>query len=85
MELAKLTSKGQITIPKQIRSRLKLKEGDKIFFIEEKGKIYFQNGSQIALTVLQKEMEGVATKSNFRSERDIVNYIKKMRHNTSLT
>ena len=85
MELAKLTSKGQITIPKQIRSRLKLKEGDQVFFIEEKGKIYFQNGSQIALTELQKEMKGVATKSGFRSERDVVNYIKAMRHNTSLT
>jgi len=40
MELAKLTSKGQITIPKQIRAKLRLKEGDKVFFLEEKGKIF---------------------------------------------
>jgi AbrB family looped-hinge helix DNA binding protein len=45
MELAKLTSKGQITIPVEIRKRLKLKKGDKVFFLEEKGMIYFQNAS----------------------------------------
>jgi AbrB family looped-hinge helix DNA binding protein len=73
MELAKLTSKGQITIPKQIRKKLKLKEGDKVFFIEEKGKIYFQNASQIALTELQDKMEGQAKKAGFNSEEDILN------------
>ena len=33
MELAKVTSKGQITIPLQIRRKLKLKEGDKVFWL----------------------------------------------------
>ncbi|MBR5508946.1 MAG: AbrB/MazE/SpoVT family DNA-binding domain-containing protein, partial [Lachnospiraceae bacterium] len=35
MELAKVTSKGQITIPIEIRRKLGLKEGDKVLFIEE--------------------------------------------------
>jgi hypothetical protein len=52
---------------------LKLKEGDKVFFIEEKGKIYFQNASQIALTELQDKMEGQAKKAGFNSEEDILN------------
>ena len=39
MELAKVTSKGQITIPLMIRNRLQLKTGDKVFFEESKGKI----------------------------------------------
>ncbi|ERG67982.1 AbrB/MazE/SpoVT family DNA-binding domain-containing protein [Exiguobacterium chiriqhucha] len=34
MELAKLTSKGQITVPKKIRSLLQVDEGDRIAFIE---------------------------------------------------
>ena len=31
---SKLTSKGQVTIPKEIRARLKLKEGDYIEWVE---------------------------------------------------
>ena len=33
MEVAKITSKGQITIPISIRRRLELSEGDKVLFI----------------------------------------------------
>ena len=35
MELAKVTSKGQITIPIEIRKKLGIKNGDKILFVEE--------------------------------------------------
>jgi len=35
MELAKLTSKGQVTIPKKIREALHVGEGDRIAFIEQ--------------------------------------------------
>ena len=41
MELARITSKGQITIPVRIRKKLNLKEGDKVIFIEEGDKIIF--------------------------------------------
>jgi len=35
-----LTSKGQLTVPKEVRERLKLKTGDKIqFMINKEGKI----------------------------------------------
>ena len=79
MELAKVTSKGQITIPVQIRKKLKLKEGDKVFFSEEKGKVIFQNASQVALSSFQKEMVGEAKKVGFKSEEDVINYIKEIR------
>jgi AbrB family looped-hinge helix DNA binding protein len=79
MELAKLTSKGQITIPIEIRKKLKLKEGDKVFFLEEKGKIYFENASQAALRDFQGEMTGQAAKAGFQSEDDVVEYIKSIR------
>ncbi len=37
MATAKLTSKGQVTIPKEVRSRLGLHAGDDIEFVEEQG------------------------------------------------
>ena len=37
MELAKVTSKGQVTIPIEIRKKLGIKNGDKELFIEESG------------------------------------------------
>ena len=42
MELARISSKGQITIPKEVRKKLNLKEGDKVLFIEEDGKVVIQ-------------------------------------------
>jgi len=35
MEMAKVTSKGQITIPVSIRRRLGINEGDKLLFIDQ--------------------------------------------------
>jgi AbrB family looped-hinge helix DNA binding protein len=37
MSTAKVTSKGQVTIPKDIRDRLGIKVGDEIDFVEERG------------------------------------------------
>ncbi|MCL2422242.1 MAG: AbrB/MazE/SpoVT family DNA-binding domain-containing protein, partial [Defluviitaleaceae bacterium] len=39
MELAKITTRGQITIPAAIRRRLSVKDGDKVIFFEENGRI----------------------------------------------
>jgi antitoxin PrlF len=39
MELAKITIRGQITIPVAIRKKLGVKDGDKVVFIEENGRI----------------------------------------------
>ena len=43
MELAKLTTKGQITIPAEIRKRLNVQAGDKVVFLEENGRIFIEN------------------------------------------
>jgi AbrB family looped-hinge helix DNA binding protein len=79
MELAKITSKGQITIPQEIRKKLNLKQGDKVIFYEEDGKIYFQNSSFVALSEIQDEMKGKAKKIGFRDPSDVSDYIKKTR------
>ena len=45
MELAKVMSKGQVTIPINIRKKLNLKEGDKILFIEKDGNMVIANSA----------------------------------------
>ncbi|UTY23126.1 AbrB/MazE/SpoVT family DNA-binding domain-containing protein [Treponema denticola] len=79
MELAKLTSKGQITIPLAIRNMLGLKTGDKVFFEESRGKVYITNASQIALANIQTQMQGEAEKAGFQTEDDVIAYIKELR------
>ena len=79
MELAKVTSKGQITIPLVIRDMLGLKSGDKVFFEEIKGKVYIANASQITLSNIQTQMRGEAGKAGFQTEDDVVAYIKELR------
>ena len=47
MELAKLTTKGQITIPAEIRKKLKVQAGDKVVFLEENGRIFIENSEKM--------------------------------------
>lgn len=49
MELAKVTSKGQITIPLSIRKLLSIKDGDKVLFVQEGNKVIMTNASMNAL------------------------------------
>ncbi|GHU44975.1 AbrB family transcriptional regulator [Spirochaetia bacterium] len=82
MEIAKVTSKGQITIPRDIRVRMDLKKGDKILIFEENGKYFFQNSASIALKALenfQNSMKGEAEKAGFNNPEDVVQYIKSLR------
>ena len=79
MELAKVTSKGQITIPLTIRNLLGLKTGDKVFFEESRGKVYITNASQITLSNIQAQMQGEAEKAGFQTEEDVITYIKELR------
>ena len=79
MELAKLTYKGQITIPLAIRNMLGLKTGDKVFFEESCGKIYITNASQRTLSNAQTYMQGEAEKAGFQTEDDVIAYIKELR------
>ncbi len=79
MEIAKMTSKGQITIPIEIRKRLKLSEGDKVIFIEEGDRYFLANSSIIAFREMQKVMEGAAEAAGINDEEDVNQLIKNIR------
>jgi AbrB family looped-hinge helix DNA binding protein len=58
MSVSTVTSKGQTTIPKDIRKRLKLHAGDKIdFIVESEGRVVIEPA-----TVDVKELEGILYK-----------------------
>lgn len=79
MELARVSTKGQITIPIEIRKKLNLKEGDKVLFVEEDGNIFVLNASLIALKEIQENMKGEGDKQDFNSEDEVNQYIEKIR------
>ena len=84
MELAKVTSKGQITIPIDIRKKLGIKGGDKILFIEESGKIYMINSSMDALHEAQKAFVGEAERLGLKNDDDVMMMIKKFREESAV-
>ena len=81
MELAKVTTKGQITIPKSIRERLNIKDGSKIIFLEKGNDIIIKNAAMISLEKIQNAFEGEAERLNLNSEKDVVELIKEERKN----
>ncbi len=79
MELAKITSKGQITIPVAIRRMLGLKDGDKVMFIEEGGKVLMTNASMEALLEAQRAFKGIAEEIGVKNEQDVADMVKEIR------
>jgi len=79
MELAKVTSKGQITIPLEIRKMLNLKEGSKVLFFRKGDEIVIKNSAMLALEEVQEAFDGEAERLGLVSEEDVVELIKKYR------
>ena len=79
MELAKLTSKGQLTVPVAIRKKLRLKEGDKVVFLSDDDGIRIVNASVLALEKIQKAFAGEAERLGLTTEQDVVDMVKEVR------
>ena len=78
---AKITSKGQITIPKSIRDLLDLKEGSKIIFIQKGRDIIIKNSAMLSLEKIQNAFDGEAERLALETEEDVVKMIKEFRKN----
>lgn len=79
MDVAKISSKGQITIPVSVRNKLKLRAGDKIIIFEENGRFYFENSAMLAFKRAEEAFAGEALKAGFEAEDDLQNYMKEIR------
>jgi AbrB family looped-hinge helix DNA binding protein len=81
MELAKITTRGQITIPIEIRRKLGVKDGDKVVFLEENGRIVMGNAAMLALKMAQESFNGEAERLGLKTEQDVVDLVKDVRRN----
>ena len=74
MSAATITSKGQITIPKDIRALLDLHSGDKInFIVEESGEVRFLPATQDVNTlkgIIAKPKKAVSVEQMKASIKD---------------
>lgn len=59
---ATITSKGQITLPKEVRDRYGLKPGDTVEFLEEKGKTWLH-----ARTMRATDLAGILHKPGMKA------------------
>ena len=76
---AKVMSKGQVTIPKDVRAVLGVKSGDKVTFIVEGDVVRVVNAASYAMQVLQQQMAGEAAKAGIASEEDVAELVSTMR------
>jgi antitoxin PrlF len=76
---AKVMSKGQVTIPRDIRQRLRIAEGDRVTFICEGDYAIVMNANLYAMKTLQKEMSGAFEEAEIKSEEDIMQLVKDVR------
>lgn len=79
VENAKVMSKGQITLPKDIREALKLGVGDRVTLIYENNQVILMNSAVYAMDILQKGMKGEGEKSGLTDEADIMALVNDVR------
>jgi AbrB family looped-hinge helix DNA binding protein len=82
MNICTLSSKGQITIPADIRRKFGLSGGHKFFLFENDDSIVIENNvhpNVLAMKEFQEAMAGEAERVGWKSEEDVVEYCKEIR------
>jgi AbrB family looped-hinge helix DNA binding protein len=80
LDISRVKAKGQITIPVQMRDILGIKEGDKVVFVEQNGKVFLENATKVAFREIQAAFAGEAEKSGITNEGDVNRLVKEVRH-----
>ena len=79
LNTAKVMSKGQITLPIDIRKNMRLSTGDRIALIYENDRVIMINPAIYAMETLQKEMKVEWEKAEINNEEDIINLCREIR------
>ena len=72
---ARVMSKGQVTIPKNVRAALGIDTGDRVTFIVDGTNVRIVNSAVYALMRFQEQMGGQAEKAGIMSEEDVAEWI----------
>ena len=72
---ARVMSKGQVTIPKNVRAALGIDTGDRVTFIVDGNNVRVVNSAVYALMKFQEQMSGEAEKAGLLNEEDVAEWI----------
>ena len=81
---AKVMSKGQVTIPKNVRAALGVETGDRVTFVVDGTNVRVVNSAVYALMKLQDQMKGAAEKVGLITEDDVADWITNSRREENL-
>lgn len=76
---AKVMAKGQITIPKDVRTVLGVSNGDRVTFVVEGNAVRLVNSAVYAMQMLQSQMRGEAEASGLTTDDDVMAMIEELR------
>jgi AbrB family looped-hinge helix DNA binding protein len=76
---AKVMSKGQITLPVDIRRKMGVATGDRVALIYENDRVIMMNPAVFAMETLQREMRGEWEKAGIHSEADVDDLVRSVR------
>lgn len=76
---AKVMSKGQITLPVDIRKNMGLSTGDRVALIYENNRVVLMNPAIYAMETLQKEMDDEWEKAGIHSQEDLDDLLREVR------
>ena len=80
LDVAKVTSKGQVTIPASVRRELGLDAGDRLLFVlEDDGRVVLYGSNLQVLRAAQQAFRGKAEEAGLEGPEDVVELVKSVR------
>lgn len=80
MDTAKIMSKGQVTIPKDVRTVLGVSNGDRVTFIVEDNNVRIVNSAVYAMQALQNELKGEAERTGLSCDDAVMELVNELRN-----